>query len=48
MLFYDISHLSYTDAINLLSEGITDINNISCQIDFDADHNRSKIIRDFV
>lgn len=48
MLFYDISHLSYTDAINLLSEGITDINNISCQIDFDADHSRSKIIRDFV
>lgn len=46
MLFYDISHLNYIDAIHLLSWGLSD--SISCQIDFDADHSRSKIIRDFV
>jgi anti-sigma regulatory factor (Ser/Thr protein kinase) len=31
-----------------LATTITDTNNISCEISFDADHSRSKIIRDFV
>ncbi len=48
MLFYDISHLSYTDAIHRLSGAISGNDHISCQIDFDADHSRSKIIRDFI
>lgn len=45
---YNISHLSYTDATEMLTAALCDANNISCQIDFDADHSRSKIIRDFV
>ncbi len=44
----NISHLSYKDAIKKLSNTIPDLNNIQCQIEFDADHSRSKIIRDFV
>ena len=47
MLYYDISHLSYTDAIHILYIGLSN-SNISYHIDFDADHSRSKIIRDFV
>lgn len=47
MLFYDISHLNYADAMHLLMIGLG-TSNISYHIDFDADHSRSKIIRDFV
>lgn len=48
MFYSNISHLSYEEAMKTLSEGIIDPKNIACQIDFDADHSRSKIIRDFV
>lgn len=48
MFSCDISHLNYENAIKELLQSITDANNISCQIDFEADHSRSKIIRDFV
>lgn len=44
----DISHLSYEEAIRKLSTITPDLNNIKCQIEFDAEHSRSKIIRDFV
>ncbi len=39
--------MSYENAMQILSTAIVD-NSISCQIDFNADHSRSKIIRDFV
>ncbi len=48
MFSCDISHLSYEAAMNQLSKGMNVNTNISCQIDFEADHSRSKIIRDFV
>lgn len=44
----DISHLSYEEAMLALSPATIDPDHIICQIDFDADHSRSKIIRDFV
>ncbi len=47
MFSFDISHMSYENAMQILSTAIVD-NSISCQIDFNADHSRSKIIRDFV
>ncbi len=48
MYYCDISHLGYEKALKVLTESVDDINNIKCQIDFDTDHAKSKIIRDFV
>lgn len=48
MFSCDISHLEYDAAIMILSETLQDPDHISCQINFDADHSRSKVIRDFV
>ncbi len=48
MFYCDISHLSYEDAMKDLSWALINPDNIICQIDFDADHSNSKIIRDFV
>jgi anti-sigma regulatory factor (Ser/Thr protein kinase) len=44
----DISHLEYSVAMEQLTATITDPDHISCEISFDADHSRSKVIRDFV
>ncbi len=48
MFHIDISHLRYEAAMLALLPATIDPAHISCQIDFDADHSRSKIIRDFV
>ena len=48
MLIIDISHLNYEESMNKLTQTLSDPDNISCQIDFDADHGNSKIIRDFI
>ncbi len=48
MFIIDISHLTYEEAIQRLNPILSDPDNISCQIDFDADHGNSKIIRDFI
>ena len=48
MFYCDISHLEYADAMSKLSGAMIDADHISCHIDFDADHSRSKIIRDFI
>jgi anti-sigma regulatory factor (Ser/Thr protein kinase) len=48
MFHIDISHLRYEESMLALSPAIVNPNSINCQIDFDADHSRSKIIRDFV
>jgi len=48
MFHIDISHLSYESAMEALLSSLIDPNKVICQIDFDADHSRSKIIRDFV
>lgn len=48
MLIIDISHLNYEAAMDQLTPTLSDPDHISCQIDFDADHGNSKIIRDFI
>lgn len=48
MIIIDISHLNYEQAMSKLALTLSDPDNISCQIDFDADHSNSKIIRDFI
>ena len=48
MFSCDISHLEYDVALAQLSGALVDPNHISCQIEFEADHSQSKIIRDFV
>ncbi len=48
MFSFDISHMGYENAMQILSTAILNNKQISCQIDFNADHSRSKIIRDFV
>jgi anti-sigma regulatory factor (Ser/Thr protein kinase) len=48
MSLCDISHLEYSVAIEQLTATITDSDHISCQIDFEADHSNSKVIRDFI
>lgn len=48
MIICDISHLDNEKTIKCLAQAKIDPNHILCRIDFDADHAKSKIIRDFV
>jgi anti-sigma regulatory factor (Ser/Thr protein kinase) len=48
MIELNISHLSYTEALKSILDSVGDIHNVSCHIEFGADHSQSKIIRDFV
>lgn len=48
MLHFDISWQEYTTSLAQLISWITDINSIKVHIDFWADHEQSKILRDFV
>jgi anti-sigma regulatory factor (Ser/Thr protein kinase) len=48
MLKIDISHLTCEEAMKQLAPALSDPDNVSCWIDFDADHGNSKIIRDFI
>lgn len=48
MVHFDISWKEYTTSINQLIQWIQDMNMIQFHIDFWADHEQSKILRDFV
>lgn len=48
MVDINISHMNYSDAMNILLKENGDIHSVHCHIEFWADHSQSKIIRDFV
>lgn len=48
MVELNISHQQYTEAMENILSHVEDIHDVSCHIEFGADHSQSKIIRDFV
>lgn len=48
MLEFDISHLSYDDALTHFVASVEDFSHIHCTVRFLADHAQSKIIRDMI